>query len=108
MTPFKQNKYHNRPVVIDGKRFASRREGDRYSVLKLLERAGKISDLETQVRYSLDVNGMHVCYFVADFRYFDTEKRQVVVEDSKGFRTDVYRLKAKLMRAVYGIEILET
>ena len=109
MTPFaKPHKYNAKPCVVDGQRFASRKEANRYSELKLLERAGKLSDLQTQVRYALEVNGILISHYVADFKYFDLEKREWVVEDAKGFKTDVYRIKQKMMRALYGIEILET
>jgi hypothetical protein len=104
----KAHKYHARPVVVDNIRFDSRREAGRYTELKLLERAKSISNLQTQVRYPLEVNGIIVSHYVADFKYFDTVKKVWVVEDAKGFVTDLYRLKKKLVRALFGIEILET
>lgn len=99
------SKYRNQPTIIDGIRFASRREGRRYSELKLLERAGQIKDLKLQVPFPLDVNGKPVTRYVADFTY--TEGGELVVEDAKGFRTDVYRLKANLFAALKGFEIRE-
>ena len=105
-------KYHNTPVQRDGKTFASKREAGRYAELKILERAGKISGLKTQVSYLLIPsqyeNGKcieHSCKYVADFVYF--ENGQLVVEDAKGIKTDVYRIKRKLMLKEYGIKIKE-
>lgn len=86
--------------------FHSRREGVRWSELKLLERAGEIRQLRCQVPFHLSVNGQLVCKYVADFVYID-EDGQEVVEDVKGVATEVYRLKKKLMRAVHGVDIRE-
>ncbi len=87
-------------------KFPSKGEAKRYVELLLLVRAGMIQDLELQVTFMLDVNGMLICKYIADFVYQEGGKE--VVEDSKGVRTPAYRLKAKLMRAVHGITIRET
>lgn len=63
----------------------------------MLERAGKISNLTTQVKFSLDIEGIHICNYIADFCY--DENNDVIVEDCKGVRTPDYKLKAKLMLA---------
>lgn len=110
VTPFSgrdpaTNKYRNKPTVVDGLRFASQREAERYQALKLLERAGQIRGLQLQVRYPLTVNGQDVATYVADFTYWVGDLQ--VVEDAKGVRTQVYALKAKLMKALYGITIQE-
>lgn len=102
----KRAKYRAVPVIFGGIRFASKREARRYAVLKLLEAARQITDLECQPRYPLEVNGTLVCTYVADFSY--RKNGRLVVEDCKGFKTPVYRLKAKLFKATHGIEILET
>lgn len=99
-------KYRNVRTEVDGQSFASKREAKRFSELRLLQKAGQISDLKTQVRSPLDVNGQPVCHYVADFTY--TEGGELVVEDSKGYRTPEFILKSKLMRAVHGIEVRET
>lgn len=93
---------------MGGIEFDSKREANRYSELKLLERAGLISDLVLQPEYYLKVGDVLVCKYVADFRYVDRQTGREIVEDTKGVRTDVYKLKKKLMLAVHGIEILET
>ena len=92
------NKYRNKPVKIDGIRFASIAEGRRYSELKLLERAKEIRALELQPSYPLSVNGHHICTYIADFRYF--ERGRTVVEDVKGFKTPEYEIKSKLFMAL--------
>jgi hypothetical protein len=105
---YRPHKYGAKACTVDGQRFASRKEAGRYVELRLLERGGRISDLQTQVRYPLEVNGILITHYVADFKYFDKDKREWVVEDSKGFQTDVFKLKQKLVRACYGLEILIT
>lgn len=97
---------------MDGITFDSRKEADRYLVLKGMEEDGSIEDLRRQVRYELipsfDVDGRHYrpVYYVADFVYVEDGK--TVVEDVKGMRTDVYRLKSKLFARRYGMSIKET
>lgn len=100
------NKYHNKKT--NG--FDSKKEAKRYAELKLLERAGKISDLRTQVPYIViekSKYGRAVRYY-ADFVYFDKDINETVVEDTKGFRTDIYKLKKRLLAEKYGIVIKET
>lgn len=109
-----KSKYHATKTVIDGITFDSKRESKRYQELKLMERAGKIRCLRRQVRFELlpafDVGGRHYrpTSYVADFVYTDCETGGEVVEDCKGYRTDVYRLKAKLFAHKFGVAILET
>ena len=106
------SKYHAKKTTVDGIVFDSRREADRYLVLKGMEDDGVIEDLRRQVRYELapafDVDGKHYrpVYYVADFVY--REDGHEVVEDVKGMRTDVYRLKSKLFARRYGMSIKET
>lgn len=108
------SKYHARKTVVDGITFDSRREAKRYGELKLLERAGAIKGLQRQVRYELipafDAGGKHYrpTTYIADFTYTDCETGKGIVEDVKGVRTDVYRLKAKLFAHKFGVAILET
>lgn len=120
----KGGKYHAEPCVIGGMRFASKKEARRWAELYAMEQRGEISNLRTQVKFVLvptqrepDVIGPKggimpgkvlekEAAYIADFVY--TENGVEIVEDSKGFRTDVYRLKRKLMRYFYGISIRET
>lgn len=107
-----RSKYHAKKTVVDGITFDSKREADRYLVLKSMEEDGTIEDLRRQVRYELipafDVDGRHFrpVFYVADFVY--VEDGMEVVEDVKGMRTDVYRLKSKLFARRYGKAIKET
>lgn len=101
------NKFGAQPVVIDGERFDSRWEGERWNQLRLAARAGLITDLRRQVSYELAVNGVKICSYRADFVYRD-ETGKEVVEDAKGHRTREYLIKKALMRAIHGIEIFET
>lgn len=106
------SKYHARKTTVDGITFDSKREADRYLVLKGMEDDGTIEGLRRQVRYELvpafDVDGRHYrpVYYVADFVY--VEDGREVVEDVKGVRTDVYKLKSKLFAERYGMSIKET
>lgn len=102
-------KYRNRKIEVDGFVFDSQKEARRWSELSLLQRAGKISQLERQVRIPMTVNGHKVCALVADFRY--VENGETVVEDTKSAITrklPAYRIKAKLLKACHGIEIRES
>lgn len=96
--------------------YDSKREAKRAAELKLLEKAGVISHLQEQVVYELIpsqyriVNGKKKCIeraikYIADFQY--VENGNTVVEDAKGFRTDVYRIKKKLMLYFHDIRIKE-
>lgn len=110
-------KYGNETTVVAGQGFDSRREARRYQDLRLLERAGEITELERQPQFPikvpvLDPDGsirrlLVVAIYIADFRYHDRRAQAVVVEDAKGVRTPVYRLKKKLVEAQYGIRIVE-
>lgn len=93
---------------VDGVSFASKKEARRYSELKLLERAGEIENLSLQPRFPLRVNDCLVCTYVGDFLYGVTgDPSSLIVEDVKGVRTPLYRLKAKMFAAQYGFAIRE-
>lgn len=121
-------KYRNRKVTLDGRVFDSRKEAKRYQELKLLEAAGEISDLQTQVKFVLipsqrepgepykmgplkgqrkpgRVVEREVAYF-ADFAYCNKQGRRVV-EDTKGLKTKDYIIKRKMMLYFYGVRIHE-
>lgn len=108
-------KYHNQITEIDGERFDSKKEANRWCELKLMEKAGLITGLSRQVRFELvpsqrDADGKLVARsvsYIADFVY--SEGDTPVVEDVKsdGTRTDVYRIKRALMYQRYGIQIRE-
>lgn len=101
----KVNKYRAQSVRTEDGFFASKREHKRWLELKLLEKADAIQGLERQRRYVINVSGQKICTYVADFVY--SENGALVVEDAKGFKTQEYKMKKKLMLAVCGIEIRE-
>lgn len=103
----RHGKFNAKKVEIDGIVFDSGLEAKRYQKLKLLERSGEIRELDIHVPYRLEVNGEHICDYEADFVYIRVSDGFKVVEDAKGVKTPVYRLKKKLMKAIYGIEIVE-
>ena len=108
-TPARTNKFGVAPAparTVDRIVFASKLEARRYSGLKILLQARRIHALELQPRYPCRVNGKLVCTYVADFRYVD-EHGRTVVEDAKGLPTPLYKLKKKLVEALYGFEIQE-
>ena len=126
----KPHKYGAKATVVDGIRFASLREANRYSELKLLERAGEIRNIELQPRFTFYVHFETMFTYVADFAYerpitvaeleeVKNDKRRWrsgcflpkwhrVIEDVKGVRTPIYKLKKKLIEKSYGITIVET
>jgi hypothetical protein len=117
------NKYNNKKAEADGLVFDSVRERNRYLELKLMERAGDISDLRRQVKFTLidtqrepDTQGPRggikrgkviekETAYIADFVY--TANGETVVEDAKGVKTPEYIIKRKLMLERYGIRIKE-
>lgn len=124
----RRRKYGNTKITVDGIQFDSKREAARYRELKLLERAGVISFLQRQTKFQLipdqhaPSNAIytkgprkgqrkpgklleHECSYIADFCYI--RNGETVVEDAKGYRTEVYRIKKKLMLERYGIQIKE-
>ena len=117
------SKYKAKKTEVDGIQFDSQKEARRYTQLKLLERAGEISDLRRQVKFVLipaqrepDTVGKRggrikgkliereVAY-IADFVYI--ENGELIVEDAKGFRTKEYIVKRKLMLYIHNIRVKE-
>ncbi len=107
-----KSKYRAVPTVVDGVRFASKAEAKRDAELRLLERAGKIEELQRQPVFDLEVNDKLITRYVGDWRYFEVEYLTIngqrlrvksidVVEDRKGVRTPAFRLKWKLAQALY-------
>jgi hypothetical protein len=105
-----RSKYGNRKVTLAGYTFDSQAESRRYLVLRARLAAGEIIDLEVHPGYRLEVNGVLICRYVADFAYHDPETYAETVEDVKSAATrtlPVYRLKARLMLACLGITVQE-
>jgi hypothetical protein len=104
----KQSKYRNKKCLIDGLTFDSLKEGRRYVALKHMQMSGQIEMLETQVELACFVKEQLICTYRPDFRYY--KNGEMILEDVKGRkqRDPVYVIKRKLVKALYGIEILET
>lgn len=110
-------KMRNIPVEYDGIEFHSKKEGARYLQLKTLERVGEIEGLETQKRFKLVMEGKLGGYvelgtYVSDFYYREAKgSREWVVEDVKGRKSggpyEMFKLKKRLMLALYGVEVRE-
>lgn len=118
------SKYGSRKITVEGIEFDSKREANRYRELRVLQAAGRISELQLQVPFELipaqrepDTYGVrgglrrgklieHAVVYYADFVYID-EHGKKIVEDAKGVKTDVYKIKKKLMLFVHGIRIKE-
>jgi hypothetical protein len=109
---YKKNKYSNKKVIIDNIKFDSKREAARYKQLIILESSGKIVDLELQPKYILQESfkyndqTIRAITYSADFRYIDVSSGQLIVEDVKGMKTDVYKLKKKLFLKKYGNDLI--
>ncbi len=102
------SKYHAVRVEMDGIKFDSVKEAKRYKQLQLLERAGEIQNLRMQVPFILFEKNKYgrAIKYIADFVY--EENGQTIVEDTKGYKTDVYKLKRRIMAEVHGVIIRET
>lgn len=104
----KYYKYKNQKTVVDGEKFDSKKEANDYQELLFLERRGIITDLKRQVPFVLIEKSKYgrAIKYIADFTYINS-KGKLVVADSKGVKTDVYKLKKRLMAEKYDIEIEE-
>ena len=123
---YQRSKYGNRKIIVNGIKFDSKKEAERYQELSLLEKAGVISDLQMQVKFLLIPAQYEIverygkkgqklqsgtkciekeCSYYADFVYLQNGEQ--VVEDTKGFKTPEYIIKRKLMLFKYGIKINE-
>lgn len=110
------SKYNSRKTVIDGITFDSKKEAKRYVELKNKQDEGEITDLRLQVPFELvpsftiEIDGKkrkrRNIRYIADFVYY--EDGQKIIEDVKGRKTDIYKLKKKLFEYKYKITIKET
>ena len=105
------NKYRNKKTEYKGMVFDSKKEFLRYLVLEDKQNKGEIKNLKRQVpfilvpAFNLNKKRYREMKYIADYVYEENGKQ--VVEDVKGIRTDVYKLKKKLMAYIYQIEIKE-
>lgn len=100
------HKYHAKKTTVDGITFASKKEAARYQELKILADAGMITDLRMQVGFELMPSfkycgkTIRAIKYIADFVYIDGGR--TIVEDVKGYKTDLYQLKKKLLLYKYA------
>ena len=92
----------------------AKKNGNRYQELKILEKAGAIKDLELQKEFILQPsykkNGKTIrkISYIADFVYYSFTERKTIIEDTKGYRTETYKLKKKILEYKYkDLEIKE-
>ncbi len=114
-----RSKYGAKVVYVNGLRFDSQREAQRYAELTLLVSAGEIVDLEIHPGFPLMVAELHtddpptvfhcIGHYHADFRYRNVRTGNIIVEDvkSKPTKTEAYRLRKKFIEAQHGIVIVE-
>ena len=111
----RKHKYNAVKTEVDGITFASKKEAKRYGELKLLERAGEITSLMVRPKFDLWMMNQHsgvtvsVGSYIGDFQYWRKCGLPAgwIVEDVKGFKMPVYRLKKKMVEAQHGIKITE-
>ena len=97
------SKYLNQKTTVNGLRFDSGKEAAMYHQLHLMEKAGQIQELQTQVPFTIlrkfvNANGEKVraIKYIADFTFYDVKQKRIRVIDCKGYKTDVYKIKKKL------------
>lgn len=101
------SKYNNKKTIVNNITFDSKLEATRYTELKLLEHKGLIKDLILQPSYELIPSfkkgnkTFKKASYIADFSYYDNELGKTIVEDTKGFKTDIYILKKKMFEYLY-------
>jgi len=103
MRRYRGRKYRNKPVIIDGIKFPSTKEGNRYSDLKLLQAAGKIQNLVIHPVFYFELNGVKIGRYTADAQYYIKSTPRLQVEDTKswGTMTTEARRTHKLFKAFY-------
>ena len=100
-----KTKYGNKTTEVGGHKFDSRKEA---RFFLQLQQDPAVKSIRTQVKYELipKQQGERACSYVADF-VVEYQDGRTVVYDVKGMKTDVYRIKRKLMLWVHGITIQE-
>lgn len=104
-----------RKQELDGILFDSKREASTYLKLKMQEQAGLIKDLVVnasftrthKIKYQLRFDGWAQEWYEPDFEWTDVKTGEKITADAKGYKTDVYKKKKRLMKKIYGIEIVE-
>jgi hypothetical protein len=103
------SKYKNVKVKIGELTFDSKKEAGYYGILRLKEKAKLIDRFEMQVRYDIVVNNIQIGFYKADFVTYKNGKAFEVIDVKSEMtkKLPVYRLKKKLVKALYGFDIVE-
>lgn len=101
----RQNKYNAKSNYYNGNLYHSKKEAAYAESLDLLLVAKEIKSWDRQVKISLDVNGKdgkkyHICNYYCDFLVENSDGSKELHE-VKGWETPVFRLKKRLMEALY-------
>ena len=103
------SKFGNKFTSCGQHEHRSKKEAKRCGELQIMEQTGEIRDLTQQPRFPIRIPEEElICTYVADFSYFKRGQQMRTVEDCKGMRTPLYKLKKKLAEALYRITIKET
>lgn len=104
----KRPKYNNKKTNVNGILFDSKKEADRYVLLTRREAIGEVVDIHLQVPFVFALEGKKMFTYKADFVYYDKTLSKTIIEDVKGMRTPLYKLKKKLIENQHQITITET
>ena len=97
------SKYGNKTKVYGGLSYDSKKEARYAQDLELRQKAGEIKEITPQFRMSIDVGGYHICNYIADFMVVLSDGSREIHE-VKGWATEIFRIKWKLIEAIYGEE----
>jgi hypothetical protein len=102
-------KYRNKKTKVGSLVFDSKKEASYFVQLQWRQKAGEIKEILLQEKFKVEINGKHICYYLADFvvLYPDGRKEVIDVKSEITRKNPVYRLKKKLVEAIYGIQIVE-
>ena len=105
------SKFGNVKTVIDGIKFDSKKEANYYNLLKLLKKSGRIEDFKIHPRFNYLINYTangrtytKKAYYEADFEVIYKDRTEIV--DVKGVQTAIFKQKKRIIKELYGIEIV--
>lgn len=102
----KRSKYNAQKTTYNGVVFDSKAEAKRAQEIDWIIASGEVLRVEYQPRFDIVVNEKKIGFYKADFKVYYSDGR-VEIEDVKGMKTPIYKIKKKLVEALYGIDILE-
>jgi len=96
------SKFHNTPTTYKGRTYHSKKEAEYAMILDDMKNNSEIMDWKPQVTLKLDVNGKHICNYVADFYVLKAGVIKGEIHETKGYFTPIGKLKWRLAQALYG------